>query len=439
MITERLFTKSLALAERLHRAIPGGAHTYAKGDDQFPEDTAPIIVRGRGCRVWDVDGNEYIEYGSGLRAVTLGHAYEPVTEAVRGELENGTNFTRPSLLELESAEAFLECVKSAEMVKFAKNGSDVTTAAVKLARAYTGRDMVAICEDQPFLSIDDWFIGVTEMNAGVPASARNLTVKFRYNDLASLERLFAEYPDRIACVIMEAETTTAPLDGYLAGVQSACRRKGALFIIDEMITGFRWHLAGAQAFHAIVPDLCTFGKALGNGFSISALAGRRDIMERGGLRYGGDRVFLLSTTHGAESIGLAAAKSVLKIYRELPVIAALWKQGQRLADGVGRITRSLGIEGNFAVVGRPCNLVYATLDDQGRPSQGFRTLFLRELIRRGVLAPSFAIGAAHTDSDVDATLDRIGEALVVYKSGLENGLETVLASRTVKPVFRRLA
>src|SRR5262249_11106281 len=153
-----------------------------------------------------------------------------------------------------------------------------------------------------------------------------------------------------------------------------------------MITGFRWHLGGAQAFHDIVPDLCTFGKALGNGFSVSALAGRRDVMEQGGLRFGGERVFLLSTTHGAESIGLAATKSVLNVYREQPIIGTLWKQGQRLADGVGQITRSLGIENMFGVVGRPCNLVYATLDRQGRPSQGFRTLFLRELIRRGVLA-----------------------------------------------------
>jgi glutamate-1-semialdehyde 2,1-aminomutase len=204
-----------------------------------------------------------------------------------------------------------------------------------------------------------------------------------------------------------------------------------------MITGFRWHLAGAHAFHAIAPDLCTFGKALGNGFSVSALTGRRDIMERGGLRYSGDRVFLLSTTHGAESSGLAAAKAVLKIYREQPIVATLWKQGQRLADGMRQITHALGIEDRFTVVGRPCNLVYATLDEQGRPSQAFRTLFLRELIRRGVLAPSFAISAAHTDSDVDATLERIGEALLVYKAGLENGLETVLAGRPVKPVFRR--
>jgi glutamate-1-semialdehyde 2,1-aminomutase len=434
----RRFDGSLALRDRFHRAIPGGAHTYAKGDDQYPDDAAPIIVRGQGCRVWDVDGNEFIEYGSGLRGVTLGHAYAPITEAVCRELQNGTNFTRPSRLELESAEAFLSCVPGAEMVKFAKNGSDVTTAAVKLARACTGRDMVAICADHPFLSTDDWFIGATPMAAGVPESVRAMTVKFRYNDLASVDRLFAEYPARIACIIMEAETTTAPAPGFLAGLQAICRREGALFIIDEMITGFRWHVGGAQAFHSIAPDLSTFGKALGNGFSISALAGRREIMERGGLRHQEDRVFLLSTTHGAESVGLAAAKAVIQTYREQPIISTLWRQGERLAAGVRRITQNLDIEGYFDVLGRPCNLVYATLDQDRQPSQSFRTLFLRELIRRGVLAPSFAIGAAHSDDDVDATLERIGDALVVYKRALEHGVDTALSGRPVKPVLRGL-
>jgi glutamate-1-semialdehyde 2,1-aminomutase len=432
----RDFKTSLELSKRFHDAIPGGGHTYAKGDDQYPEDAAPIIVRGKGCRVWDVDGNEYIEYGSGLRAITLGHAYGPVTDAVCREARNGTNFTRPSLLELECAEEFLAGVPGAEMVKFAKNGSDVTTAAVKLARAFTGREMIAICGDHPFLSTDDWFIGSTPMHAGVPASVREMTVKFRYNDIASVDRLFAEHPGGIACIIMEAETTRAPDAGFLAAVQASCHSAGALFIIDEMIAGFRWHIGGAQAFHSVVPDLSTFGKALGNGFSVSALTGRRDIMERGGLDYDGDRVFLLSTTHGAESVGLAAARAVIRTYRERPIISTLWQQGERLASGVRRIVRDIGIEGHFDVLGRPWNLVYATLDQDMRPSQGFRTLFLRELIHRGILAPSFAISAAHSDDDVDVTLERIGEALVVYKRALENGLAVYQPGRPVKPVLR---
>jgi glutamate-1-semialdehyde 2,1-aminomutase len=436
MAPARRFDASLGLAERFHAAIPGGAHTYAKGDDQYPEDAAPIIVRGRGCRVWDVDGNDYIEYGSGLRAVTLGHAFEPVSEAVRRQLQNGANFARPALIELECAEEFLACVRGADMVKFAKNGSDVTTAAVKLARAVTGRDMIAICGDQPFLSTDDWFIGTTPMNAGIPASVRAATVAFRYNDLPSVDRVFADHPGQIACVILEAETTTPPCDRFLHELQARCRREGALFILDEMITGFRWDLGGAQAFHSIVPDLSTFGKALGNGFSVSALAGRRDIMERGGLHHDHERVFLLSTTHGAETHALAAARAVMEIYARERIVDTLWRQGQRLADGVRRTVDQLGIQGHFDVVGRPCNLVYATCDQQKRPSQGFRTLFMREMILRGVLAPSFTISAAHTDADIDATIERLGEALVVYKRALEDGLSAHLPGRPVKPAIR---
>jgi glutamate-1-semialdehyde 2,1-aminomutase len=435
MTRGRRFDASLALSDRFHAAIPGGAHTYAKGDDQFPEDTAPIIARGRGCRVWDVDGNDFIEYGSGLRAVTLGHAYEPVNEAVCRQIQDGSNFTRPALLELECAEEFLACVTGAEMVKFAKNGSDVTTAAVKLARAFTGRDMVAICGDHPFLSTDDWFIGTTPMNAGIPAADRARTVKFRYNDLASVDQLFANHPGQIACVIMEAETTMPPCNEFLRGVQASCRREGALFVLDEMITGFRWHIGGAQAFHSVVPDLSTFGKALGNGFSVSALAGRREIMERGGIRHGRERVFLLSTTHGAESHGLAAARTVMEIYRQQDVVETLWRQGERLADGIRRAATQLGLDGYFEVIGRPCNLVYVTRDQRRESSQGFRTLFLREAIRRGVLAPSFVVNAAHDDAAIDTTVDRIGEALVVYKRALEDGLGSCLPGRPVKPVF----
>jgi glutamate-1-semialdehyde 2,1-aminomutase len=424
------------LSPRLHAAIPGGAHTYAKGDDQYPEDAAPVIVRGRGCRVWDADGNDFIEYGSGLRAVTLGHAHEGVNRAVCAEIENGVNFARPSVLEVEAAESFLSCITGAEMVKFAKNGSDVTTAAVKLARAVTGRDLIALCGDQPFLSTDDWFIGTTAMHAGIPASTRALSVKFRYNDVESVDRLFSEHSGQIACVIMEAETTVPPADGFLQSVHDRCRRAGALFILDEMITGFRWHLGGAQALHGVTPDLSTFGKALGNGFSVSALAGRREFMERGGLHHDGERVFLLSTTHGAESHGLAAAKKVIEIYRGEEIVETLWRQGERLANGVRGIAQQLGIAQYFEIVGRPCNLVYITRGQDRQPSQGFRTVFLRETIRRGVLAPSFTISAAHADADIDATIDRVGEALVIYKRALEEGLGPHLPGRPVKPVMR---
>src|SRR5215475_887787 len=213
------FSKSRSLRPIAHRLIPGGSHTYAKGDDQYPEQAPGFIAKGKGCHVWDLDGNEYIEYGMGLRAVTLGHAYDPVVEAAYREMRLGTNFSRPAKIEVHLAEAILEVIDGADMVKFAKNGSDVTTAAVKLARAYTGRDLVAICGDHPFFSVDDWFIGTTPMSAGIPAAIKALTVSFKYNDLDSLRALFDQHPNRIACVLFEAEAMTPPEPGFLAEVK----------------------------------------------------------------------------------------------------------------------------------------------------------------------------------------------------------------------------
>jgi glutamate-1-semialdehyde 2,1-aminomutase len=233
------FDKGKALTRRAHDLIPGGSHTYAKGDDQYPEQAPPFIVRGKGCHVWDMDGNEFIEYGMGLRAVALGHAYPPVIAAAERQLEFGTNFNRPSPIEVECAERFLEMVPTAEMVKFCKDGSTAVDGAIRLARCHTGRDRIAVCGDHPFFSTSDWFIGTTGMPGGVPQWIRQQTVKFRYNDLPSVEALFAAYPAEIACVILEAARTVEPAPGYLEGLQALCRREGALLIFDEMITGFR--------------------------------------------------------------------------------------------------------------------------------------------------------------------------------------------------------
>jgi glutamate-1-semialdehyde 2,1-aminomutase len=433
------FSRSRALQPRAHQLIPGGAHTYAKGDDQFPEDSPGFIVRGKGSHVWDLDGNEFIEYGMGLRAVTLGHAYEPVVEAAYRQMQMGTNFTRPAKIEIDLAEAMLEVIDGAEMVKFAKNGSDVTTAAVKLARAYTGRDLIAICSDQPFFSTDDWFIGTTPMSAGIPRAISELTLKFNYNDLGSLSVLFDEYPDRIAGVILEAEAVTPPAPSFLGELKELCERKGAVLIFDEMITGFRWHLGGAQKFHGVTPHLSTFGKAMGNGFAIAALCGKRDIMRLGGLDHDQARVFLLSTTHGAETHALAASLATICIYRERQVVEQLWERGYRLKSGIEEVTKRHGLTHNFSLIGRPCNLIYQTKDAEGEPSQVFRTLFLQQLIQRGILAPSFVVSIAHSDQDIDRTIGAVDCALGVYAQALEKGTGNYLSGSSVKPVNRRFA
>ncbi len=425
------------LNERAHRAIPGGSHTYAKGDDQYPFDAPPFMERGKGCHVWDHEGRKYIEYGMGLRAVTLGHAHEPSIEAACGQMRKGVNFNRPAFIEVEAAEALLSVLPRAEQVKFAKDGSTVLTAAITLARAKTGRVKIALCADHPFFSYNDWFMITTGIPSGIPEARRSETLTFRYNDLASAEKLFTENPGEIACVLLEAARTEEPRDGFLHKLRELAHRHGALFIIDEMVTGFRWAVGGAQAVYDVDPDLATFGKALGNGFAISALVGKRDVMDLGGLRHDRERVFLLSTTHGAESSALAAAIKIIDIYKTEDVIGTLYRQGERLRTGIRKTVEELRLQDNFTMDGRPCSILYGTRDADRKPSQPFRTLFLQQTLRRGLLAPNFIISYAHTDADVDQTIDAVSEALVVYRKALDEGVEKYLEGRPIKPVYRK--
>ena len=435
-MAEPRFDQSRAHQARAHRLIPGGAHTYARGDDQMPEGMPVVIARGEGSHVWDLDGNEYVEYGMGLRAVTLGHAEPRVRDAARAWLDRGAGFSRPAEIELAAAQAFLDAVPGQDMVKFTKDGSSATTAAVKLSRAATGRDAVAVCRDHPFLSQDDWFIGTTQMPAGVPQATRALVRTFPYGDLDALRDLLAA--GDVACVVMEPVRDGSDPTDTLRAVEDACRRAGTLLVLDEMITGLRWHAGGAQTLYGLRPDLTTFGKALGNGFAVSALAGRRDLMERGGLREtGADRVFLLSATHGAETHALAAAVEVLRIYRTEDVVGVLHARGAELRRGVAQVVARHGLVGFVGTAGRDCNLIYFTRDAQGVASQSYRTLFLQEMTRRGVLGPSFVVSAAHTSADVAFTLDALDEALAVYARALDAGTtDGFLDGRPVQPVFR---
>ena len=428
-----------ALRARQRRArelIPGGAHTYAKGDDQFPEAAPPFIARGEGCHVWDPTGREYIEYGMGLRAVTLGHGLGPVVGAAAQAMAMGTNFTRPSPLELDCAEQLLALLPGADMVKFCSDGSHAVDGAIRLARAHTGRDMVAACADHPFYSTGAWFIGSTAMNAGVPQSVRDQLLRFRYNDLDDLGRLFDAHPGRIACVVMEPARTEEPAPGYLQALKARVHAAGAVLVFDEMITGFRWGLAGAQQVYGVDADLCTFGKAFGNGFGVSALAGRRELMTLGGFDHDRDRVFLLSTTHGAQTHHLAAALATMRFYLDHPVIETLYARGARLRAGVEQAVVAQGLVGQFGVNSRDCNLLFFTRDAQGQPSQAFRTLFMQEMVRRGIIAPSFVVSYAHSEDDIDRTVDAVHQALAVYRRALDGRVEDFLDGRPVQPALR---
>jgi glutamate-1-semialdehyde 2,1-aminomutase len=431
------FSQSKRMGERLRHLVPGGSHTYAKAADQFPELAPAVLARGSGCHVWDPDGNEFVEYGMGLRAVTLGHAFPPVVEAVRESLALGTNFTRPAVIELACAEAFLATITGADMVKFTKDGSTATSAAVKLARAFTGRELVGICAEQPFFSYDDWFICTTTSDAGIPDVVRSQVAAFRYDDLDSVGALFDANPGRVAAIMLEAARLEDPRPGYLEGIRELCTKNGAVLILDEMITGFRWHRGGAQKLYGVTPDLSTFGKALANGFALAALCGRRDIMELGARDREDQQVFLLSTTHGAETPALAAAICTMEIYRTEPVIEHLHRQGERLAKGITQVAKARGVEAHVKVMGRPCNLVYGTTGPDGKPSQEFRTLFLQETIRRGILAPSLVVSYSHTDEDIDRTVAAVDGALEVYARAIQDGVDRYLVGPPSRLVYGR--
>lgn len=423
------FDKTNSLSQRAHELIPGGCHTYAKGDDQYPVMAPGFIDRGLGCHVWDLDGNEFIEYGMGLRAVTLGHCFPAVLDAVRAELNKGTNFNRPNPIEVEAAEELLGMIEGMDMVKFCKDGSGATTAAMKLARAYTGRDKIAFCKDHPFFATNDWFIGATAMPAGIPQAIRDLTVTFRYNDAESVRQMFAANPGQIAAVILEPAKYGDPENDYLQEVKKICHANGAVFILDEMITGFRWHNGGAQKHYGVVPDLTTFGKALGNGFSVSALLGKREIMELGGLYHDRERVFLLSTTHGAEMPSLAAAIATMKVYQTEPVIEHLWSQGEKLRKGFQEAVAHHGLQDYIPIMGKPCCMVFGSKDPDGNPSQEFRTLFLQETIKRGILMTTLIMSYSHSDADIQKTIDAVDGAAGVYKQAMNDGVEKFLIGR----------
>jgi glutamate-1-semialdehyde 2,1-aminomutase len=398
-----------------------------------------VLVRGHGARVWDVDGNEFVEYGMGMRAITLGHGYAPVLDAVRATLRDGVSFTRPTQLELAAAEDFLAVVPGAEMVKFCKNASDATSAALRLARAATGREVVALCRDQPYFASQDWFVGTLPISTGVPLAVRSLVRTFPYDDLAALQAVLEAEP--VAAVILEAATALAePTPGYLEGVRTLCDRHGTVLVFDETITGFRWAAGGAQAVYGVTPDLSTWGKAMGNGFSVAALAGRRELMELGGLRTDRPRAFVLSSTNGAETTGLAAFRAVVRAYRETDPVAVMERQGRLLAEGVNAAAVAAGIGEYLSVLGRPSCQVFRTTDATGAPSQTMRTLFLQELLSQGVLGQSFVISAAHTDADVEHTVRAAHAATLAYREALESGRpEELFAGRPVAPAHRLMA
>ena len=423
------YEKSEQMLIRALRTIPLGSQTFSKSRTQFPHGVSPFfITRGRGARVWDVDGNEYVDFINSLAAITLGYNDPDVTAAVRAQLEDGVIFSLPHPLETAVAEKIVEMVPCAEMVRFGKNGSDATAGAIRLARAFTGRDHVAVCG---YHGWQDWYIGSTSRNLGVPESTRALTHPFRYNDIESLHDLFREWPDRIAAVILEPMNTTEPVKGFLEGVKELARGKGAILVFDETITGFRYANGGAQELFGVLPDLATFGKGLANGYPLSAVAGRADIMRLM------EEVFF-SFTFGGEALSLAAALATMTKMEKEPVTASLKCQGEKVLDGLRLLLAKHGV-GRFASTAGHPSWSFLILQDCAPYSLWeIKTLFLQEMFARGILTiGSHNMSYSHGDAEVGKLLQVYDEVLPILGDAVDNRMmERHLRCRPLEPLFK---
>ena len=421
---------SNALYARARRLIPAATQTLAKGAGQHVAGVAPKFLQsGRGAHVIDVDGNEYLDMTMGVGPLILGYADPVVDGAIRAQLEQGITFSLPHALEVEVAELIHDMVPGADSIRFAKNGCDVTTAAVRVARAYTGRSRVLCCG---YHGWHDWYIAVTDRRMGIPAEVAALTHTFAYNDLASLE---AALDDETACVILEPTTFEAPREGFLAGVKQLCAARGALLIFDEMWTGFRLALGGAQQRFGVTADLACFSKAVANGMPLSVLTGRADVMKLL------DHDVFFFSTFGGEALSLAAAQATLRQLRDRDVPAALDALGGRLRDGYNRLVDELGITFSRCV-GFGCRTLVSFTPvgpAAGMEPRLLKSFVQQELIRHGVLWGGFHnLSAAHTQADVDYLLAVYRQVLPALRELVaRDGIAQALRGAPVEPIFRQ--
>jgi glutamate-1-semialdehyde 2,1-aminomutase len=423
------YRRSEELLARAEKTIPLGTQTFSKSKTQFPHGVSPFYAaRAQGSRLWDADGNEYIDFISSLASVTLGYGDPDVTAAVRRQLEDGVIFSLPHEVEIEVAELIVDMVPCADGVRFGKNGSDATAGCIRLARAFTGRDHVAVCG---YHGWQDWYIGSTARNRGVPAATRALTHRFDYNNLDSLHRLLDDKPGGFAAVILEPMTAVEPAPGFLEGVAEMTRRHGALLVFDEVITGFRFANGGAQEHFGVTPDLASLGKGIANGFPLSAVVGRGDVMKLM------EEIFF-SFTMGGEALSLAAAKATLTKLRREPVVATVKRRGERILAGVDERIRKHGI-GHFArTAGHPSWTFLILSDAAGQSQFEIKTLFQQETLARGIMTlGTHNLTYAHSDADVDRLLDVYDEVFPILREAVDDGaMKQYLKCAPLQPLFR---
>jgi glutamate-1-semialdehyde 2,1-aminomutase len=420
-------------SERLYqRALPimtPVTQTLAKGPGQYVDGVAPKYLRsGKGAHVWDVDGNEYLDYNMAIGPISLGYAYPRVDEAIAGQLKDGITFSMMHELEVTLAELIHKIIPNAESIRISKTGADVTSAAVRVARAYTGRNKVLCCG---YHGWHDWYIAVTSRNNGIPQAVKDLSATFEYNDLQSVKEALDE---DTACVILEPFVFEAPKNDFLRELKDICQANGTLLIFDEMWTGFRIAVGGAQEYFGVTPDLACYSKAFANGMPISLLTGRRAIME-----LFKEEVFFF-TTFGGEALSLAAAVATIHEMIEKNVPAYLAEKGKKLREGYNALAKELGIDGYTRCTGYDCRSLVSFDASAGHPLE-LKSFVQQEMIKRGILWSGFHnMSFSHTDADVEYTLRAYREVLGLLKEAVAAGeVAARLRGKPVEAVFRKVS
>ena len=424
--TSPVITRSDELHARATGLIPACTQTLEKGPGRHVRGVAPkYLQRGKGSHVWDVDGNEFIDFEMAIGPVSLGYAYPAVDSAIRTQLADGITFSMMHPLEVEVAELIREVVPNAGMVRFWKTGSEAASAAVRLARAYTGRSEVLCCGSHGW---HDWSVAATDWNRGVPQAVRNLTLTFNCNDIKSV---LASIGRDVACVVLEPVTFEEPADDFLPRLREVCTERGVLLVYDEFWTGFRIALGGAQQHYGVNADLACFSSAVANGMPVSVLAGRYEIMRLL------EREVYTFTTSGGEALSLAAAKATIHELREKQVPEALARQGRKLKDGYNDIARQLGMA-YTSCVGMDCRTMVTFDASAGDPLE-MKSLVQQELIRRGVLWGGFhTVCYSHSDEDISHALTAYREVLPILKRAVEDrNIRSYLRGEPIEPAFRR--
>jgi len=423
------YSKSQALLARALKTIPLGSQTFSKSFLGYPQGYAPhFLTHGDGALVWDIDGNQYIDYVNGLLPIILGYNDPHVTSAVQKQLVKGVSFSLGTEAEIILSEKLVELIPCAESVRFGKNGSDATSGAIRIARAYTGRDHVIACG---YHGWQDWYIGSTARNKGVPNAVRDLTHTFQYNDLSSLDSELRKNEGNVACVILEPMTSVLPNPGFLESVKELAHQHGALLIFDEIITGFRFDISGAQNIFRVTPDLATFGKSMGNGFPISAIVGRAEIMRQM------EEIFF-SFTAGGEALSIVAALATIEKLVSHSVPEKLAQTGENLRSSVNKLITKHKLTDIVSLNGHPSWLLIQLKETNGINSWQLKTLFMQEMLARGILVQGgHNISFSHSSDLIEQTVIAYDEVLPILADCVFNdALSKYLLAPTMDPIFK---